>query len=162
MLRSARCGNPMVRKEEAIMYRKMAVGYDDSAASKNALKTAIGLAKSLKAELYVITVMQKLPPYTAYATAADPNITDVLELDRQRFYHDLQARAAEAARQEGVEAHLQLLEGEIVEAISCFIAEHKIELLVAGLHRRPNRVSRFWSTLSSIAETVPCSVLGVH
>jgi nucleotide-binding universal stress UspA family protein len=150
-----------MQKEEA-MYRKIAVGYDDSAASKNALRTGIQLAKSLGAELHVITVMQKLPPYTAYATAADPNITDLLEADRQRFYHDLQARAAESARKESVEAHLHLLEGEIVEAISCFIAEQKIELLVAGIHQRPSRVSRIWSTLSAIADKVPCSVLGVH
>jgi nucleotide-binding universal stress UspA family protein len=144
------------------MYRKIAVGYDDSSASKNALRTAIQLAKSLGAELHVITVMQKLPPYTAYATAADPTITDLLETDRQRFYHELQARAAEAAQKEGVKAHPHLLEGEIVEAISSFICEQKIELLVAGIHQRPNRVSRIWSTLSAIAETVPCSVLGVH
>jgi len=144
------------------MYGKMVVAYDGSAAAKNALKTAIHLAKTLGSEFHVVTVMQKLPAYAAYATAADPALTVVLDVDRRRFYEDLQSAAKETAAREGIEAKLHLLDGDIVEAISSFIAAEKVDLLVAGIHRRTSRMSRIWSTLAAIAQNVPCSVLGVH
>jgi nucleotide-binding universal stress UspA family protein len=43
-----------------------------------------------------------------------------------------------------------------------FVCEHKVDLLVIGIHRRSSRVSRMWSTVYTIAQNVPCSVLGVH
>jgi nucleotide-binding universal stress UspA family protein len=144
------------------MYRKMAVAYDQSPEAKHALESAVRLAKSLGAGLEIVTVMEQLPAYTAYATAADPALSATLEQDRGRFYEQLQSGASEAAKREGVPVRLHLLEGEVVDSIVNFICREKVDLLVIGLHHQPSRVTRLWSTVFSIAQSVPCSVLGVH
>jgi len=144
------------------MYKNIAVAYDESPEAARALIAAIGLAKCLGAGLHLVTVMEKLPTYTAYATGADPALMVTLDEDRQKFYKHLQAAARTTAKREETELHTHLMDGETVEGIVGFVCQNKIDLLVIGLHRRPNRVSSLWSTVYTIAQGVPCSVLGVH
>ena len=144
------------------MYKKIAVAYDDSPEACRALKAAIQLAKSLGVGLQSITVMEKLPSYTAFATATDPSMLTVLEEDRAKYYEQLQAKAQSQAMEVGIELIPHLLDGEAVDGIVHFVCESKIDLLVIGLHRRPSRMSSLWSTVYTIAQNVPCSVLGVH
>ena len=66
------------------------------------------------------------------------------------------------AAREGVELVTHLMDTETVGGIVSYVCEHKVDLLVIGLHRRSDRVSRLWSTVYTIAQNVPCSVLGVH
>jgi hypothetical protein len=49
-----------------------------------------------------------------------------------------------------------------VDAIVHFLAHHKTDLLVIGLHHHQSHISRLWSTVYSLAQDAPCSVLGVH
>jgi nucleotide-binding universal stress UspA family protein len=74
----------------------------------------------------------------------------------------LQQKARALAHAAGVELSTYLMDGEPVDGIVKFVCDRKIDLLVIGLHRRPNRVSRLWSTVFTIAQNVPCSVLGIH
>ena len=106
--------------------------------------------------------MERLPAYAAFATGADASFAVLLEQDRLRFYEQLQANARATAQGEGVELATHLLDGDTVENIVSFVCEHKIDILVIGLHRRSDRVSRLWSTVYTIAQNVPCSVFGVH
>jgi len=146
-----------------IMYRNMAVAFDESPEAKRALKTAIQLAKTLGTGLRILTVMEKLPAYTAYASGADdPSLSAILEEDRKKFYEELQAGAVKAAKEDGVEPISHLLDGETVSSLVDCICQQKVDLLVIGLHKRQNLVSRMWSTVYTIAQNVPCSVLGVH
>jgi nucleotide-binding universal stress UspA family protein len=144
------------------MFRNIAVAYDESLEARRALTAAIHLAKALGVGLQTVTVMEKLPAYTAFAVSADASIAVILEEDRQKFYEQLQAAARAAALREGIELITHLVDGETVDAIVGFVCEHKIDLLVIGLHRRHDRVSRLWSTVYTIAQNVPCSVFGVH
>jgi nucleotide-binding universal stress UspA family protein len=144
------------------MFKNIAVAYDESHEAGRALAAAIHLAKSLGLGLQTITVMEKLPAYTAFATSADPSMLNVLEDDRNKFYEQLQNRARAAAEREGVQLVTHLLDGEETEGIVNFVCERKIDLLVIGLHRRHDRLSRLWSTVYTIAQNVPCSVFGVH
>jgi hypothetical protein len=49
-----------------------------------------------------------------------------------------------------------------LDAIICFLAAHPTDLLVLGLHQHRSHISRLWSTVYTLAEEAPCSVLGVH
>ena len=144
------------------MYKNIAVAYDESPEAIRALATAIHLAKTFGVGLQTITVMEKLPAYTAFVTSADPSFTVVLNDDRTKYYDQMQAAARTAGQCEGVEVVTHVLEGEATDTIVSFVRQHKIDLLVIGLHHRPDRVSRMWSTVYTIAQNVPCSVLGVH
>jgi nucleotide-binding universal stress UspA family protein len=144
------------------MFKKIAVAYDESPEAGRALEAAIHLAKTLGVGLQSITVMEKLPAYTAFATGADPAMLRTLEEDRAHYYAQLQAKAQAHASHEGVELATHLVDGEEVDGIVCFVCDHKIDLLVIGLHRRHDRMSRLWSTVYTVAQNVPCSVFGVH
>jgi nucleotide-binding universal stress UspA family protein len=144
------------------MFRNIAVAYDESPEAHRALTTAIHIATALNAELQTITVVEELPAYTAYGVAADPSILRTLGEDRSRFYERMQNEAREKASAEGMQIATHMLDGERVDAILRFVSDHKIDLLVIGLHHRSLRVSRLWSTVYTLAQDVPCSILGVH
>jgi nucleotide-binding universal stress UspA family protein len=126
------------------------------------LTAALGLATALGVSLHAIAVAEELPAYTAYGIAGDPSILQKLGEDRRQFYADLQTKVREKAAEQGVEISTHLLDGEKVDAIVHFVHEHKIDLLVIGLHHRSLRVSRLWSTVYTLAQELPCSILGVH
>jgi len=144
------------------MFKNIAVAFDESPQAARALNAALHLATALNTALHVITVTEELPAYTAYGVAGDPSILRTLGEDRLKFYADLQDKAREKAVAESIEATTHLLDGERVDAILHFVHEHKIDLLIIGLHHRSLRVSRLWSTVYTLAQEVPCSVLGVH
>jgi nucleotide-binding universal stress UspA family protein len=144
------------------MFKKIAVAYNGSPEAARALEQAIHLAKALGAELGAITVVEGLPPFAAYATAADPSLTPILLEDRQEHCIRLHDLAIEAALKQGVELKNHLIEGETCESIIHFLAETKSDLLVIGLHRHTSHISRLWSTVYELARDAPCSVLGVH
>ena len=144
------------------MFKNIAVAYDESPEASRALSAAIQLAKTFGVGLQTITVTEKLPAYAAFATSADPAMLKVLEGDRSEYYQQMQATARALALREGVQLGTHLVDGEAVDGIVRFVCDHKIDLLVIGLHRRHDRLSRIWSTVYTSAQNVPCSVFGVH
>jgi nucleotide-binding universal stress UspA family protein len=144
------------------MFKRIAVAYNESPEASRALASAIHLAKALGAELRAVTIMQKLPAYTTYATALDPSIEKTLLEDRRGRYEQLHAEARETALREGVELVTDFAEGDEVDAIVRFIRRYKADLLVIGLHQHALHISRLWSTVFEVAQDAPCSVLGVH
>lgn len=144
------------------MYKKIAVAYDESPEAGRALAAAIELAKALGTGLQAVTVMEKLPAYTAFATGVDPSLALTLNEDRLKFYEKLQTGAREAAGRHGIDLITHLLDGETVDSLVKFACQHKIDLIVIGIHHRPDRVSSMWSTVYTIAQNIPCNVLGVH
>ena len=148
--------------QEKKVFQKIAIAYNESAESQRALATAIQLAKSLGAELQTITVMADLPAYTAFGSVADPGLPQVLESDRMKFYHHLQEGARQSALRHGIALETHSVEGSAVDAIVTLLRTHKADLLVIGLHQRDFYISRLWSTVYELAQSAPCSVLGVH
>ena len=143
------------------MFKNIAVAYDESQESCRALSAAIHLAQTLGVGLTTVTVMEKLPAYTAFAIGADPAMYATLEEDRARYYQQLQNKVREKVESAGVPVATHLLDGETADQIVHFVSDHKIDLLVIGLHRR-SRMSSLWSTVYTISQNVPCSVFGVH
>jgi nucleotide-binding universal stress UspA family protein len=144
------------------MFRKITVAYNGSPEAARALSQAIHLAKAFGAKLCAITVQQDLPPYTAYAAAADSSLSRALIEDQQAHCARLHSEARETALREGVTLETHLLEHDSIDAIVNFLLDNKTDLLVIGLHRHASRLSRLWSTVYEVALDAPCSVLGVH
>ena len=144
------------------MFRKISVAYNESAEAQRALASAILLASSLSAELETITVMAELPTYTAFASAGDPSLSQVLRADRVKFYEALHESARASARNHGLELTSHTVEGSAVHAIVDLLRANKADLLVIGLHQRDSYIARLWSTVYELAQDAPCSVLGVH
>jgi nucleotide-binding universal stress UspA family protein len=144
------------------MFHSIAVALDESPESGRALAKAIELAKVLGVSLRTVTVAEELPAYTAYASAADPSAVKTLKQDQSDFYGSLQRRAIEAGRAEGVEILPSLLAGDRIESIHAFVKNHNVDLLVIGLHKRSLRMSSLWSTVYTLAQELPCNMLGIH
>jgi nucleotide-binding universal stress UspA family protein len=144
------------------MFRKIIAAYNESPESHRALMAAIHLARSLDAELHVVSSMADLPAYTAFAAAGDPSLTQVLDHDRSDRYSKLEEKGRALFESYGIEFHAHLLEGHPVEAIVDFLRQQKADLLVIGLHQRDFYIARLWSTVYELAQDAPCSVLGVH
>jgi nucleotide-binding universal stress UspA family protein len=144
------------------MFRKITVGYNGSPESARALAAAIHLAKALGADLRAVTVLEDLPPYAAFAAAADPSLPRELIEDLQAHCGQLHSEAREIALREGIKLETDLLESSRAETIVRFLLDTKTDLLVIGIHRNASRISRLWSTVYEVALDAPCSVLGVH
>lgn len=144
------------------MFRKIAVAYDESPEAERAFRSAIQLAKALEAELLTVTIMEELPAYTAYVAGVDPSGMCSLHQDKIQVCEKLQARAKALALHENIAVVSILIDGDTVEAIAGFVCDQKVDLLVVGLHHRSFRISRIWSTVYSLAQDVPCSILGIH
>ncbi len=144
------------------MYKKIAVAYNESEEAQRALASAILLAATLGAELETVTVMTKLPSYTAFASAGDPSLVQVLEKDRMKFYDTLHEGARASASAHGLVLQAHTVEGSAVESIVALLRSRRADLLVIGLHQRDFYIARLWSTVYELAQHAPCSVLGVH
>jgi nucleotide-binding universal stress UspA family protein len=144
------------------VFRKIAVAYNESGEAQRALASAIQLAKSLNAELETVTVLPDLPSYTAFASAADPSLPQVLNADRAKFYEAQHEKARASALEHGIELHTHTVAGPAINAIVGFLRTQKADLLVIGLHQRDLYIARLWSTVYELAQEAPCSVLGVH
>ncbi len=144
------------------MFEKITVAYNGSPEAASALAQSIHLAKALGAKLCAITVQQDLPPYTAYAAAADSSLSKVLIEDQQAHCARLHSEARDTALREGVKLETHLLEGNAVHAIVRFLLDNKSDLLVIDLHRHASHISRLWSAVYDVALDAPCSVLEVH
>ena len=144
------------------MFQRIAVALDETEQSQRALRAAVTLAKRLDSGLMTITVKQPLPAYTAFVSATDSAAFRTLEEDHSKFYEELLSSAFASAIHEGAKMENFLIDGDAVDGIVSFVAEHQIDLLVIGLHRRSLRVYSIWSTVYALAQDLSCNMLGVH
>jgi nucleotide-binding universal stress UspA family protein len=145
------------------MFKRILVAHDASPESERALVAGIRLAKNLNAELRAITVQEKLPPYAGYIDAEVPGGTTLLRQQATQYYRDLQARAEQAAHQEGVILTTELVEGDEVQGIVQCAQRTQSDLLVLGLHRHSLLFSRLWNhTTHDLSQQVTSSILAVH
>jgi len=144
------------------MFKRIMVAYNNSAEASRAMAAAIELAKALHAELAAVSIVNPPPAYTAYATAADSSLAHTLLDDQRERYLQLHSEARVQAFQQGVELTTHILDGDEVDAIIEFALRLQADLLVIGIHQHSLYISRLWSSVYSVAQSVPCSVLGVH
>jgi nucleotide-binding universal stress UspA family protein len=143
-------------------FQKIVVAYDTSPAARDALSAGIELCKLLGMPLETITVVEPPPIYTGFIWAVDPDVAHGLESDRRQSYEELREFVVAEGRRHPVEITTHLVETEEVEGVISFLRASKADLLVIGLRQHSSHVARLWSTVASLEQKAPCSVLAVH
>ena len=149
-------------KEASKTFQKIIVAYDDSPAAREALNTGIELCRRFDTPLQTITVIEPPPVYTGLVVAVAPVVAQGIEVDRRRHYEELIESAVAEGRRHSVQVTGHLVEGEEVDGVISFLREKRADLLVIGLRQHSSHVARLWSTVASLEEKAPCSVLAVH
>jgi nucleotide-binding universal stress UspA family protein len=139
------------------MIHKIMVAYDESAEAGRALQVSIELAKTLGAELSVITVLEPLPGYHSFATSVVP-AWNWAEEKRVR-YNALQAGARQQANASGIVFDAEPINGDEVNTIVECAKRHHSDLLVLGMRKHGWLMTGH--TSQDIAERAPCAVLGI-
>jgi nucleotide-binding universal stress UspA family protein len=149
--------------EEALRpFQKIIVAYDDSPAARDALSAGIELCKLFGTPLQTITVIEPPPAYTGLVLAVAPDVVQSLQADRRRSYEGLMEIAVAEGRRHSVEVTGHLVKAEEVDGVISFLRANGADLLVVGLRQHSSHVARLWSTVSSLEQKAPCSVLAVH
>jgi len=145
------------------MFAKIAVAYDESPEAGRAFRSALDLAKLLGSELYIITVVEDLPPYVGYISAVAPEVPGMLKADRRAFYSDLHSNARKAAEEAGVIIHSDFLEGNEIERLLRLVDRLRPDLLVVGLRFEPGGLSQYLGgTAHKLAVHAQCNILGIR
>ncbi|MFP5227853.1 MAG: universal stress protein [Acidobacteriota bacterium] len=145
------------------MFKRIAVGFDESAEAGRAFRAALDLAKQLGSELYLITVIEDLPPYVGYISTVAPEVPGMLRADRQAFYTDLHNKAKSSAEQAGVPLHSEFLEGDEIKGLLHLAERIRPDLLVVGLRFEPGGLSQYLGgTAHKLALHASCNILGIR
>jgi nucleotide-binding universal stress UspA family protein len=139
------------------MFHRIMVAYDGSPESRRALQASIELAKILKAELNVVTVLEPVPGFYSFAVSAVPalNWTEKKRLK----YGALQAEARQLAKTAGIVLDAELINGAEVGSIVECAKKHHSDLLVLGMRKHSWLMTGH--TAEDITERAPCAVLGI-
>jgi nucleotide-binding universal stress UspA family protein len=149
--------------KEKIMFKKIAVAFDESPEAGRAFHSALSLAKFSSAELYLITVLESFPAYMSYVAAVAPDVPVLLKTEKRSFYLDLQGKARAEADRAGVSIFPEITEGDVAGELLRLIEGIKPDLLVIGLRHVHGTVSRLMGgTAHQMAVHAKCNVLGVH
>jgi len=120
------------------MYQRILVATDGSTLSKKAVRSSIGLAAAVGAELLALNVVPRYP--TAYfeggvaISAQDVARTEKLWADNGRAVAESAVRAAQAA---GVTARAVVMQSDhVAESVMAAAKKHKCDLIVMASHGR--------------------------
>jgi nucleotide-binding universal stress UspA family protein len=145
------------------MFKRIAVAFDESPEAERAFRSAVDLARLLKSEVYLITVIEDLPPYIGYVSAVAPDVPGMLKADRQAFYTDLHNKARSTAEQAGVSVHSEFFEGDEMKGLLHLAVRLHPDLLVVGLRFEPGGLSQYLGgTAHKLALHARCNILGIR
>lgn len=138
------------------MFRKILIANDGSEGGFRALDTALVLARSLKAELHMISVEEiQWVPGTREEVIGEKAIAD-------RKFAAVTAKARELARKANVALTAHVVVGHVVSTIIDFITREDFDLLVTGFMGHSALYNRvIGSTTDRLVELAPCTVLVV-
>jgi len=140
------------------MFHKIMVAYDESSEAGRALRASIELAKTLSAELSVVTVLEPIPGYYSFAVSAVPafNWTE----EKRVRYSALQDKARQQAKTAGVVLDAALVSGDEVGTIVDCAKKHHSDLLVLGMRKHGWLMAGH--TAKDLTERAPCALLGIR
>jgi nucleotide-binding universal stress UspA family protein len=142
-------------------FRRILFATDFSPASRRAFASALGLARSQRAALTLLTV---IPPVVVVPEQYLDAVTmDRLDAQARRWSRQHLARLAARAAKAGVRAEVLLRDGDVADEITRACRSTKADLLVIGTHGRRG-VRRFFlgSVADRLVATAPCPVLTVR
>ena len=142
------------------MFHKIMVAYDDSPEAGRALRLSIELAKALRAELSVVTVLEPLPSYYSFAMSAVPAVHWTETEEKRARYSALQVEARQQAKAAGLVIDAELISGdEVGTIIDCTKRRHS-DLLVLGMRKHGWLMAGH--TAKDLTERAPCALLGIR
>jgi nucleotide-binding universal stress UspA family protein len=110
-------------------FTNVLVAVDGSEGGDKALDCALSICQAVGARLTALAVEGKLPAY-----AASVGEVDDVKREKDDFFGDVLAAAAEQAAVRGVEASTYLVPGHAAEVITHYARAHGHDLIVLG-HR---------------------------
>jgi len=124
------------------MFKRILVPTDGSEITGRAVAAAVGLAKSLGAEIFTLCVKEPFP-YGAVAEMQPTPPQEFFDAQERNAARNVRA-VAEACEAAGIACHTQTVEGlQPWEAIVAHAAEQHCDLLVMGSHGRSGLASLF-------------------
>lgn len=140
------------------MFRKMLLAYDNSPGADKALEVAIDLAKQYGAELWLLSVEDRLPHFAATIGEVD----EEKEFEEQQL-SAAQARALNRAVREGLQPHMHLAVGHVASTIVRFAQEGGFDVIVMGHTGRSGVWGNFLGTTAEkVSRHAPCTVIIVR
>ncbi len=140
------------------MFKTIAVGFDGSAGSRQALAAAIRLAREQGARLWTIGVEERLPRYAA--------TIDEYEGEKEaanEYFRRLNEEAVDLARQAGVMLENIVRPGHAAKVIVDVAKELNADLLVIGHTGHSDLWGTFLGTTADkVVRHASCSVLVVR
>lgn len=133
------------------MYQRIFVPIDNGEVSALALEEACSLAKALKAELLVATIVDLTPIGSPGVEFVD---TPILQQTAKGHAKDLLNQALKKAQAEGLSVSIKLLESFGYDFSNCLLEEAKksgADLIVMGTHSRTGLMHLI---MGSVAEGV--------
>ena len=139
------------------MYKRIVVGLDGSKGSESALEAAMALARSSKAELFLISI-EELPRYPAAVDEIDDERDAATE-----FFQRIQREGIERVTTAGLIARHEIRVGHPGQALSHYALEVGADLLVIGHSGHSGIWGRLLGTTADkVVDHAPCSVLVVR
>jgi nucleotide-binding universal stress UspA family protein len=142
------------------MFQRILIAYDGSLESKKALETGIALARELKAETSLVSVIEPLPGYVALAGSVEPSFPVELQQERREKFSAMQAEVKNKAAQNGMDVETLLIEAPEAQGVLDAVRDTGADLLVVGLRPHASSVE-FAGTVRRIANEIHCPILAV-
>ena len=139
------------------MYRRIAVGFDGSQGSRRALEVAVNLARSAKAELFLISIAE-LPRYPGAIDEVDDE-----QRSAEKFFKEIQDEAVPQITGAGLVVHREIRPGHAAQLLPHYAMEVGADQLVIGHSGHSGIWGRLLGTTADkVVEHAPCSVLVVR
>lgn len=141
-----------------MLFQRIVVGFDGSAMSWRALEVALSLAKQMQAQVWLISVEERLPHYAATVGEMQEE-----KAAANQHFQRLHEKAQTMAADHGVTVLTDVIAGHAAQSIVQYARDRNADLIVVGHSGR----SGVWGTfLGTTAEKVsrhaPCSILIVR
>lgn len=144
--------------------QKILVGYDDGSLSQKALETAIELARSTKAEIFIVSALD-IPLYISSPDLLPPDNVSITKFfyDNSRLYFGkIQEQAAARVKEAGLNVTTKILEGNPGKSLVWYAEEINADLIAVGSNNRGALDKFFLGSVSSyIIHHAKCMVLVV-
>jgi nucleotide-binding universal stress UspA family protein len=143
------------------MTRRILHPSDFSRTSGAALKKAIEMAKTARAELLVVHVVSPVAPIAGEGYVS-PKMYEEIAASTRAWAQKQLAKLLAKAKQAGVRAKGFVLEGSAHEQIVRFARSKHADLLVMGTHGRSGLAKLFLGSVAGrVVAAAPCPVLTV-
>ncbi len=140
------------------MFRKILICFDGSAGSRRAAEIALGLASEQGASVLLLSVVERLPHYSATIGEAED------EYERaSTYFEEGQRSVLVSAAAQGVASEAKIATGNAPLVIVHAAEEGRFDLVVMGHSGHSEIWGRFMGTTADkVTRHAPCSVLIVR